>query len=192
MTAIGSNRGHAARRPESPHLSAKLVSSAKDRIPYSSLGNSNNAGIRRMAFFHQARQQLPTQASHSPCSTREVQDSWCAHDLSLTGPGRSGSPLGGAASRVIFIGQSLRVGAWASCRSSDLDAPKRVARYSPPRVKLHWRLHRLSGVSITESMTPWPYGGLGGPWMFVKLRSDLIRVAFLVGRHLHPRMSKRF
>jgi hypothetical protein len=59
-------------------------------------------------------------------------------------------------------------------------------------VKLHWRLHRLSGVCITESMTPWPYGGLGGPWMFVKLRSDLIRVAFLIGRHLHPRMSKRF
>jgi hypothetical protein len=138
MTAIGSNRGHATRRPESPHLSAKLVSSTKDRIPYSSLGNSKNAGIRRMAFFHQARRQLLTQAS----------DSWCAHDLSLTGPGRSGSPLGGAASRVIFIGQSLRAGAWASCRLSDLDAPKRAARYSPPRSEIAlaaaqavWSLH---------------------------------------------------
>jgi hypothetical protein len=161
MTAIGSNCGHAARRPESPHLSAKLVSSTKDRIPYSSLGNSNYAGIRRMAFFHQARRQFLTQASHSPCSTREYQDSWCAHDLSLTGPGRSGSPLGGAASRVIFIGQSLRAGAWASCRLSDLDAPKRVARYSPPRSEIAlaaaqavWSLHNR----IYDPLALWGLG----------------------------------
>jgi hypothetical protein len=145
-----------------------------------------------MAFFHQARRQLLTQASHSPCSTREVQGSWCAHVLSLTGPGRSGSPLGGAASRVIFIGQSLRAGAWASCRLSDLDAPKRVARYSPPRSEIGLAAAQAVRSLHNRIYDPLPHGGLGGPWILVKLRSDLIRVAFLVGRHLHPRMSKRF